>query len=202
MKRVLSVLALASASALAVPAFAQSTTFRAVASGPAESPPNASFGSSLVTIEVIGTQLTVDAPFQDLTGTSTVAHVHCCTADPFTGVAPIAVPFTDFPTGVRSGSYSATVALDEAASYDPAFLAANGGTAQGAYSALVDAMLANEAYVNIHSSVYPAGEIRGFVVAAPIPEPGEWAMLGVGLAGLVWLGRRRREEDALRLTTA
>lgn len=202
MKRVLSVLALAGASALAVPAFAQSTTFRAVASGPAESPPNASFGSSLVTIEVIGTQLTVDAPFQDLTGTSTVAHVHCCTADPFTGVAPIAVPFTDFPTGVRSGSYSATVALDEAASYDPAFLAANGGTAQGAYSALVDAMLANEAYVNIHSSVYPAGEIRGFVVAAPIPEPGEWAMLGVGLAGLVWLGRRRREEDALRLTTA
>jgi len=202
MKRVLSVLALAGASALAVPAFAQSTTFRAVASGPAEAPPNASFGSSLVTIEVIGTQLTVDAPFQDLTGTSTVAHVHCCTADPFTGVAPIAVPFTDFPTGVRSGSYSATVALDEAASYDPAFLAANGGTAQGAYSALVDAMLANEAYVNIHSSVYPAGEIRGFVVAAPIPEPGEWAMLGVGLAGLVWLGRRRREEDALRLTTA
>jgi len=202
MKRVLSVLALAGASALAVPAFAQSTTFRAVASGPAESPPNASFGSSLVTIEVIGTQLTVDAPFQDLTGTSTVAHVHCCTVDPFTGVAPIAVPFTDLPTGVRSGSYSATVALDEAASYDPAFLAANGGTAQGAYSALVDAMLANEAYVNIHSSVYPAGEIRGFVVAAPIPEPGEWAMLGVGLAGLVWLGRRRREEDALRLTTA
>jgi len=200
MKRVLSVLALAGASALAAPAFAQSTTFRAVASGPAESPPNASSGSSLVTIEVIGTQLTVDAPFQDLIGTTTMAHVHCCTADPFTGVASVAVPLTGFPTGVRSGNYTATVALDEASSYDPAFLEANGGTAQGAYSALVSGMNANEAYVNIHSSVYPNGEIRGFVVAAPIPEPGEWAMLGAGLAGLVWLGRRRREEDALRLS--
>ncbi|WP_323140824.1 CHRD domain-containing protein [Massilia phyllosphaerae] len=199
MKHVLSVLALAAGTALAAPAFAQSGTFRAVASGPAESPPNGSAGSSLVTIEVIGTQLTVDAPFQDLTGTTTMAHVHCCTADPFTGVAPVAVPFTGFPTGVRSGTYSATVSLDDAASYDPVFLAANGGTAQGAYSALVDAMLANEAYVNIHTAAYPNGEIRGFVVAAPIPEPAEWAMLGAGLAGLVWLGRRRRDEETLRL---
>ena len=199
MKHVLSVLALAAGTALATPAFAQSGTFRAVASGPAESPPNGSAGSSLVTIDVIGTQLTVDAPFQDLTGTTTMAHVHCCTADPFTGVAPVAVPFTGFPTGVSSGTYSATVSLDDAASYDPAFLAANGGTAQGAYSALVDAMLANEAYVNIHTSAYPNGEIRGFVVAAPIPEPAEWAMLGAGLAGLVWLGRRRRDEETLRL---
>ena len=196
MKHVLSVLALAAGTALAAPAFAQSGTFRAVASGPAESPPNGSAGSSLVTIEVIGTQLTVDAPFQDLTGNTTMAHVHCCTADPFTGVAPVALPFTGFPTGVRSGTYSATVSLDDAASYDPAFLSANGGTAQGAYAALVDAMLANEAYVNIHTSAYRNGEIRGFVVAAPIPEPAEWAMLG---AGLVWLGRRRRDEGDLRL---
>lgn len=199
MKHVLSVLALAAGTALAAPAFAQSGTFRAVASGPAESPPNGSAGSSLVTIEVIGTQLTVDAPFQDLTGNTTMAHVHCCTADPFTGVAPVALPFTGFPTGVRSGTYSATVSLDDAASYDPAFLSANGGTAQGAYAALVDAMLANEAYVNIHTSAYRNGEIRGFVVAAPIPEPAEWAMLGAGLAGLVWLGRRRRDEEDLRL---
>lgn len=201
MKRVLSVLALAGAAALASPAFAQTGAYRAVASGPAESPPNASSGSSIVTIEVIGTQLTVDAPFQDLVGTTIMAHVHCCTADPFTGVSPVAVPFMGFPTGVRSGTYTATVSLDDAASYDPAFLAANGGTAQGAYSALVSGMNANEAYVNIHTSVYPNGEIRGFVVAAPIPEPGEWAMLGAGLAGLVWLGRRRREEEALRLST-
>lgn len=197
MKRVLSVLAIAAAAGLAAPAFAQPSdpTYRAVASGPSESPPNASFGSSLTTIEISGRQLLVDVPFRDLTGTTVSAHVHCCTTSPFTGTAPIAVPFTDFPTGVRAGEYSAAVALGDADSYDPAFLAANGGTAQSAYSALVDAMNANEAYVNIHTSSYPNGEIRGFLVAAPIPEPAEWAMLGAGLAGLLWLSRRRREEE-------
>lgn len=31
-----------------------------------------------------------------------------------------------------------------------------------------------------------------FAPAAPIPEPGTWALMGVGLAGLVAFGRRRR----------
>jgi hypothetical protein len=55
-------------------------------------------------------------------------------------------------------------------------------------------MNAHEAYVNVHTSTYPGGEIRGFVVAAPIPEPAEWAMLAGGLASLLWIGRRRRWE--------
>lgn len=196
MKHVLSVLALAAAAAAAAPAFAQSSaTYRSIASGPAESPPNASFGTSLTTIEINDSMIMIDAPFRDLTGATTMAHVHCCTGSPFSGTAGVAVPFTGFPTGVRAGEYSAAVPLYEESSYDPAFLAANGGTAQGAASALVAGMNANEAYVNIHTSAYPGGEIRGFVVAAPIPEPAEWAMLGAGLAGLLWMGRRRREED-------
>jgi len=195
MKHVLSVLALAATASLAVPAFAQAApTWRAVASGQAEEPPNASAGNSLTTIEINGRQLLVDAPFRDLTGTTIMAHIHCCTTESFRGVAPVAVPFEGFPTGVRAGDYSAAIPLNVETSYDPAFLAANGGTVQGAYSALVDGINANEAYVNIHTSAYPNGEIRGFLVAAPIPEPGEWAMLGAGLAGMLWMGRRRREE--------
>lgn len=203
MKHVLSVLALAGAASLAAPTFAQTSvpTYRAISSGQAEEPPNASAGNSLTTIEINGLQMLVDTPFRDLTGTTIMAHIHCCTTEAFRGVAPVAVPFEGFPTGARAGQYNGTIALDEAMSYDPAFLAANGGTTQGAYSALVDAINANEAYVNIHTSAYPNGEIRGFLVAAPIPEPAEWAMLGAGLAGLVWLGRRRREEEVLRLST-
>lgn len=45
-------------------------------------------------------------------------------------------------------------------------------------------------YVNIHSTVYPDGEIRGQVVA--IPEPEVYAMLATGL-GLVGLAVRRRK---------
>jgi hypothetical protein len=193
MKQVLSVLALAAAAAgLATPAFAQ--TYRADLSGPGEAPPNASPGRSMTTIDLSGTNLTVDAPFSALVAPTTVAHIHCCTAQAFSGVVPPAVGFTDFPTGVQAGTYSHSFSLSDAAAYDPAFLAANGGTAQGAASALLAGMNAHEAYVNIHSTTYPNGEIRGFVVAAPVPEPAEWALLAGGLASLFWVGRRRRWE--------
>ncbi len=197
MKHVLSVLALAAAAGAAAPALAQTAgpTYRSIASGPSESPPNASFGTSLTTIEIDDSKILIDTPFRDLTGTTTMAHLHCCTGSAFTGTAGIAVPFEGFPTGVKAGTYSASIPMFEESSYDPAFLAANGGTVQGAASALIAGVNANEAYVNIHTSAYPDGEIRGFLVAAPIPEPAEWAMLGAGLAGLLWMGRRRREED-------
>jgi hypothetical protein len=195
MKHVLSILALAAASsAVAVPAGAvpNDPSYRAVASGALESPPNASPGTSLVTIDLGGTEMLVDMPFRDLVGTTTAAHLHCCTSTAFTGTAPVAVPFQDFPMDVHAGTYSNAIALGDAASYDPAFMTAHGGTVQGAASALVDAINANEAYVNIHSTLYPNGEIRGWLVAAPpVPETAEWSMLAVGLAGLMWMSRRR-----------
>lgn len=192
MKHVLSVLALAATAALATPAFAQ--TYRAVASGPGESPPNASQGFSLTTIDLTGSNLIVDLPFRDLQGTTQAAHLHCCTSDAFTGTSGIAIPFKDFPTEVHAGSYSMAIPLYEESSYNPDFLAANGGSVKQAASALVDGIVANEAYVNIHTSAYPNGEIRGFLVAAPVPEPAEWALLAGGLGSLLWMGRRRRRE--------
>jgi len=195
MKHVLSVLALAAASsAVAVPAGAVPTdpSYRAVASGALESPPNASPGTSLVTIDLGGKEMLVDLPFRDLDGTTTAAHIHCCTSTAFTGTAPIAVPFPDFPVDVHAGTYSKAIALGDAASYTPAFMTAHGGTPEGAASALVDAINANEAYVNIHTTLFPSGEIRGWLVAAPpVPETAEWSMLAVGLAGLMWMSRRR-----------
>ena len=195
MKRVLSVLALAAAStAVAVPAAAAPAdpSYRAVASGALESPPNPSPGTSLVTIDLGGKEMFVDMPFRDLDGTTTDVHIHCCTGTAFTGVAPVAVPFQDFPMGVTAGTYSKAIPLDDAMSYDPAFVSTHGGTASSAETALIDAINANEAYVNIHTSLYPNGEIRGWLVAAPpVPETAEWSMLAVGLAGLMWMSRRR-----------
>jgi hypothetical protein len=201
MKQVLSVLVVAAAmSSLAIPASAQvkggaggTTTWKAIASGALENPPNASPASSIVTIDVgNGNQtLFVDAPFRDLLGASVASHIHCCTSAAFTGAAPVAVPFEGFPMGVHAGTYSNAIPLGADSSYDPAFLAAHGGTPQGAASALLDAIAANEAYVNIHTTAYPNGEIRGWLVAAPIPEPSAWAMLAGGLGALVWMRRRR-----------
>jgi hypothetical protein len=192
MKQVLSVLALATAAALAAPAFAQ--TYRANLTGPGEEPPNSSPGMSMVTIDLNGTNLMIDAPFSGLVAPTTVAHIHCCTTAAFSGAAAPAIGLDDFPLGVQAGTYSHSFSLTDTATYEPAFLTAHGGTATGAASALMDAINANEAYVNIHSTTYPNGEIRGFLVAAPIPEPAEWALLAGGLASLLWMSRRRRWE--------
>jgi len=194
MKRSLSILALAAAAACA-PAVAQAqadTIIKATASGPGESPPNGSPGSSVAAFELDGNILRAEVPFRDLLGTTTMAHIHCCTTASFTGVAPIAIPFVDFPLGVTAGTYSHAFDLSDATVYDPAFLSAFGGTPQSASAALIDAINSSQAYLNIHTDRYPQGEIRGFMVAAPIPEPATWGMLAMGMAGLGMMARRRR----------
>jgi len=77
-----------------------------------------------------------------------------------------------------------------ASSWNPAFITANGGTPAGAEAALVAGAAAGEAYLNIHSTVVPGGEIRGFLV--PVPEPGTLSLAVAGLAGIVLTFKLRR----------
>jgi len=191
MKRALTVFALAASTLVAATSQAAPVYYRAVASGPAEEIPNGSPGSSVSSFEIDDLILRAEVPFRDLSSPTVSAHIHCCTIDAFRGAAPVAIPFLDFPLQVTAGVYSAIFDLSDPATYDPDFLAANGGTPQLASGALINAFNGNQAYVNIHSAAYPAGEIRGFAVAAPIPEPGAWAMMGMGLGVLALLARRR-----------
>ena len=193
MKHILSILALAAATLFApFGAQAQTTIIKAVASGPSEAPPNGSAGSSVASFEIDGNLMRAEVPFRDLLGTTVAAHIHCCTTESFTGTAPIALPFADFPTGVTNGLYSQAFDLTDASIYAPAFLTAFGGTAATASAALIDAINSSEAYLNIHTTEFPGGEIRGFIVAAPIPEPATWGMLALGMAGVGMMARRRR----------
>lgn len=194
MKRIVSSLAFA-ASLLASSAFAATTTYSAVASGPAEAVPDASPGYSIATVVLddVANTLYVSSPFQNLLGNTTMAHIHAGTPEPFMGTAPVAVKFSDFPTGVKSGGYSNTFNLLDATIYGADFLSANGGSVTAARDALITDINDHRAYLNIHTDLYPAGEIRGFLVTSPVPEPGSYAMLAIGLAGVGMTARRKRK---------
>jgi hypothetical protein len=184
---------------LATQASAAIFTFDAILSGPAENPPNASLGTGFAQVIVDDNAFTmnVSATFSGLIGLTTASYIHCCTAAPGTGTAGVAttVPtFAGFPLGVTSGTYNNTLDMTLASSYNPAFVTLNGGTVAGAFNALLNGLEAGDAYFNIHTNVFPGGEIRGFLAA--VPEPSTWAMMILGFGGVGFMAYRRRNQSA------
>jgi hypothetical protein len=158
--------------ALGLPVDAHEFAYVATLSGPAEFPANASpgTGSVIVTLDLDLVQMHVEVVFSGLEGIVTAAHIHSATAVPGQGVADVATPvptFPDFPSGVTSGTYDHTLNLGLASGYNPAFITANGGTVSDALNALVNGLNAGMAYLNIHTTSYGSGEIRGFLLPAP-----------------------------------
>jgi hypothetical protein len=180
--------------ALSIPAAATSTIFDTTLTGPNESPVNASpgIGFSLVTYDDVAHTLRVQAIFGQLTTPTTASHIHCCTL-PTAGVATQVPSFAGFPLGVTAGSMDNTFNLTLAASWNPAFITANGGTPGGAEAALSVGLFAGNAYLNIHTTQFPGGEIRGFLHAVPVPEPSTYAFFAAGLLTVVFVARRRRK---------
>ena len=157
-------------------------------------------GSGFVTVDydTDANTLLINANWSGLSGTTTVAHIHCCTATPGTGTIGVAVtPVTlpGFPEGLPAGTYTSPLLdLDDPATFTAAFITNfAGGDAANADAALLAGFNAGLAYFNIHSSTFGGGEIRGFLHLQQVPEPATLALLALGLSALGFVRSRKQQ---------
>lgn len=125
---------------------ASTTTFKATLNGPNEVPINSSSatGNATLTLNNTTKMFTITGTYKGITTSVTGAHIHKGTT---TEAGPIIFPLafnpdSAYPT-TGTISYTSTVALDANQEAD---------------------LMANLNYVNIHTSAYSTGEIRGQLI--------------------------------------
>lgn len=112
--------------------------------------PRVTPAASQSTIFLVGTQLTFNIAYENLTAPATVAHIHGpANSGGAAGVLIDLMPYHNGAPG-QSGSFNGTLLL-----------------APNVHTTLVDRLT----YVNIHSSTYPGGEVRGQILAKPSATP-------------------------------
>jgi len=179
---------------LSAVARADQLVFTTTLTGAQEVPPTGSpgIGSALVTLDTATNLLTVNVAFAGLGSPTIASHIHCCTPPGANAIVATTVPtFPGFPLGVTTGTYLMTFDLTLASTYNPAFITAHGGTVAGAQAAFIAGLISGQTYLNIHTSQFPGGEIRGQLQA--VPEPASLLLLSTGIVAAAGTLRKYRK---------
>ena len=167
--------------------------------GTNEVPPSgsAATGFARLILDTTAQTLTGHIEFSGLGSNTTAAHIHCCLATPYSvanvGVATLVPAFPNFPLGVTSGTDDFVLNLASLSAYNTnatgttGFVGAQGGLAQ-AEAAFIAGLTSGRTYLNIHTTGFGGGEIRGFV----IPEPMTLSLFGAAALAAGWASRRRK----------
>lgn len=150
----------------AASAHAATWKFNVFLDGLQETPPNASpgYGDALALLDDSTGMIDITGTFSSLIGTTNNAHLHGY-AGPGTP-AGVLFPLT-YDIGVTSGSFSGSGSVDVAQT------------------------LAGKTYINLHSTVFTGGEIRGQLIdPMRVPEPGSLTLVGLSLLSVGALRRR------------
>ena len=142
----------------AAPASAADTRMVANLSGGEEAPAivlTGAFGTATVTIDSVTQRVTVDLTVYNLPTGSTAGHIH---VGPKGAAGPVVLDFT-FPPG-RTGDFALQFRLSAAD------FRARPEIGIATMDDAIQAIFAGNAYVNVHTSTFPGGEIRGQLVNA------------------------------------
>jgi len=169
MKRILT-FCIAGVAALSAGIASAQFTFDATLLGANEVPPNGSPGTGFgtVVLNAAETQITVDESWTGLTAPATASHIH---GPGGPGVnAAVIFPFSGVPAATAGSIPEQSFAIN---------------------STQVGYLFAGTLYMNVHSSTFPGGEIRGQLIL--VPEPAVAAIVGLGVVTAVWRLRRKRK---------
>jgi len=123
-------------------------------------------GAATLAPDEVANTLSVSLTYSGLLYPTVDAHIHCCAAPGASAI--VIIPFVPpFVLGNTSGSFDHVFNITDEQEQQ---------------------VLSGLSYINIHSTVFPAGEIRGQIV---VPEPSTLAGIALGLAALSARGWRR-----------